>query len=320
MFETYPLLGELTGTLVPGVAEQLDHTLLIGSEAVRARKSVKMSLGEICAIKMTLCRPIRRPLVESGGGSGERHLPSNLLDDVADESGALAQVTLGAGDTGLDDAGGGFLHCGNRPIISFKVHRPRTASRRGGQRRDPPRGETGRIQRTWPLLMPTIRPERAVASLAILTEWLCDGCRWGSGEKSSVGRKSRSTQKVLGPVRRCGLRTLGRKVDCPIVGKERPMNGRGRLSLPCPDTPLLSPPVVLPTLTRKHIRVLWSWCDLHILQRLTIMRSVVQKILWFFNLRVYGLASHKCDALANLGSLGLCPLRSHSILQEPPGR
>lgn len=36
-------------------------------------------------------------------------LPSNLLDDLADESGALAQVTLGPGDTGLDDTGGGFL-------------------------------------------------------------------------------------------------------------------------------------------------------------------------------------------------------------------
>lgn len=55
----------------------------------------------------------------------ERHLPSNLLDNVADEGGALAQVTLGARDTGLDDAGGGFLHFGNRPIISFKVHHPR---------------------------------------------------------------------------------------------------------------------------------------------------------------------------------------------------
>lgn len=32
--KTYPLLGELTGTLVPGVAEQLDHTLLIGSETI----------------------------------------------------------------------------------------------------------------------------------------------------------------------------------------------------------------------------------------------------------------------------------------------
>jgi hypothetical protein len=34
-FKTYPLLGELTGTLVPGVAEQLNHTLLIGSETIK---------------------------------------------------------------------------------------------------------------------------------------------------------------------------------------------------------------------------------------------------------------------------------------------
>lgn len=62
-------------------------------------------------------------------------LPSNLLDDVADESGALAQVTLGAGDTGLDDAGGGFLQFWNRPIISFKVHHPRLPrERRAAQR------------------------------------------------------------------------------------------------------------------------------------------------------------------------------------------
>jgi hypothetical protein len=49
---TYPLLGELTGTLVLGVAEQLNAAALIG------RKT------------------------------------GDLLDDVTDERGALAQVTL----------------------------------------------------------------------------------------------------------------------------------------------------------------------------------------------------------------------------------
>lgn len=39
----------------------------------------------------------------------EFDLPGDLLDDVTDESGALAQVTLGARDTGLDNARGGFL-------------------------------------------------------------------------------------------------------------------------------------------------------------------------------------------------------------------
>lgn len=82
---------------------------------------------------------LRSSLLVAASQGGERdeeqHLPSNLLDDVADESSALAQVTLGAGDTGLDDAGGGFLHFGNRPIISFKVHHPRSASRgRAAQR------------------------------------------------------------------------------------------------------------------------------------------------------------------------------------------
>lgn len=51
--QTYPLLGELTGTLVLGVAEQLDAAALVGGEA------------------------------------------GDLLDDVTDERGALAQVTLG---------------------------------------------------------------------------------------------------------------------------------------------------------------------------------------------------------------------------------
>lgn len=64
---TESLLSELTGTLVLGVAEQLDDSALVGGEA------------------------------------------SNLLDNLANESGALAQVTLGSGNTGLDNTGGGFV-------------------------------------------------------------------------------------------------------------------------------------------------------------------------------------------------------------------
>lgn len=64
---TESLLGELTGTLVLGVAEQLNDSALVGGKA------------------------------------------SNLLDDLTDESGALAQVTLGSGNTGLDDTGSGFV-------------------------------------------------------------------------------------------------------------------------------------------------------------------------------------------------------------------
>lgn len=62
-----PLLRQLAGTLVLGVAQQLNDATLVGGKA------------------------------------------GNLLDDVADEGGALAQVALGARDTGLDNAGGGLL-------------------------------------------------------------------------------------------------------------------------------------------------------------------------------------------------------------------
>lgn len=84
-----------------------------------------------------MCAFRRGPSVlpSEGHFEGEQDLPSNLLDDVADEGGALAQVTLGAGDAGLDDAGGGFLQFWNRPTISFKVHHPRLPrERRAAQR------------------------------------------------------------------------------------------------------------------------------------------------------------------------------------------
>lgn len=57
---------------------------------------------------MLAIRPSRRPRPLSTYSS-ETNLPSNLLDDVTNESGALAQVTLGPADAGLDDASSGFL-------------------------------------------------------------------------------------------------------------------------------------------------------------------------------------------------------------------
>lgn len=108
-------------------------------------------------------------------GEWRDDVPSNLLDDVPNECGALAQVALGAGDTGLNNAGGGFLNMTNRESISFVVSI--VCAEIGGTSRDPPRGETADdgelfFQRTWPLLMPTIRPERAGASLAIFETFL----------------------------------------------------------------------------------------------------------------------------------------------------
>lgn len=40
------------------------------------------------------------------------NLPSNLLDDLTNKGSSLAEVALGAGDTGLDNTGSGFLLIG----------------------------------------------------------------------------------------------------------------------------------------------------------------------------------------------------------------
>lgn len=147
---TYPLLGELTGTLVLGVAEQLDHTLLVGGQS----KRVKCVSHMLCPRSSKRALPDTILLVRKTGREGwvsevrggfVVDLPGNLLDDVPNESGALAQVALGARDTGLDDARGGLLY-------GWQQSYRRSASStsivhslpRGRQRRDPPRGETGK--------------------------------------------------------------------------------------------------------------------------------------------------------------------------------
>ena len=76
------------------------------------------------------------------------NLPSNLLDDLTDESGALAQVALGARNTGLDNAGGGLLYGGKktnkcqRPSSAAKVCSHLAEEGKAEGSRDPPRGET----------------------------------------------------------------------------------------------------------------------------------------------------------------------------------
>lgn len=56
--------------------------------------------------------------VQSGQGIRNLNLPSNLLNDLTDESRALAQVTLGAGHAGLVDAESRLLYSGNKARIS----------------------------------------------------------------------------------------------------------------------------------------------------------------------------------------------------------
>lgn len=64
------------------------------------------------------------PLPKLQGRKMDMCLPSNLLDDLTDESGALAQVALGPGDTSLGDTRSGLLY----PLekIDVSVHRLRS--------------------------------------------------------------------------------------------------------------------------------------------------------------------------------------------------
>lgn len=50
--------------------------------------------------------------VRKGLEKDRYNVPSDLLDDRANESSALAQVTLGAGNTGLGDTSSGLLFWG----------------------------------------------------------------------------------------------------------------------------------------------------------------------------------------------------------------
>lgn len=91
--DLYLLLGELAGTLVLAVAEEFDDAALIGSKAV--------------AVRLEPPKPSKRNSCQT-----RENVPSNLLDKVTDESGALAEVALGAAHTRLADAGGGLLYSG----------------------------------------------------------------------------------------------------------------------------------------------------------------------------------------------------------------
>jgi hypothetical protein len=86
--KTYPLLSQLPGTLILAVSEQFNDTTFIWC------KTVQMEPLENC----------------SDGIDGKRQdIPRNLLDDLPDKCGPLAQVALGPRDTGLDNSSLGFL-------------------------------------------------------------------------------------------------------------------------------------------------------------------------------------------------------------------
>jgi hypothetical protein len=86
-FETYPLLGQLTRTLVLAVSEEFDNTTLVWCKSIPSLAHWFLQL----------------PLSRS-------NIPRDLLDNLPDERSLLAQVTLGPADSGLDNSCLGFLH------------------------------------------------------------------------------------------------------------------------------------------------------------------------------------------------------------------
>lgn len=93
---TEALLRELTGALVLGVAEEFDNAALVGGEAVDA--------GLVWSWRWDRVRSAHG-LAAAGKG-----VPRNLLHNIPHESGALAEVALGARDTGLHLARGDLLY------------------------------------------------------------------------------------------------------------------------------------------------------------------------------------------------------------------
>ncbi len=89
---TKTLLCELAGTLVLGVTEQLNDTALVWGKAV---------------VWLVVVLAVARPLWQQFWI--RCRIPRNLLDDLANEGGALAQVTLGLRWPSAGNAGLGFL-------------------------------------------------------------------------------------------------------------------------------------------------------------------------------------------------------------------
>jgi hypothetical protein len=99
---TYPLLRQTTSTLVLGVSEEFDDTLLVGSKAA-ARVSVVLRGGAGGA------RARGEALRSAGPRNPQkklRNVPGDLTGDLADELGALGQETLPPRDPGGRSPGG----------------------------------------------------------------------------------------------------------------------------------------------------------------------------------------------------------------------
>jgi hypothetical protein len=92
--KTYPLLGELTGTLVLAVTEQFDDSALVWGKTVQSIINIY---------------PSTYSNQNHHRNGMENNIPRDLLDNLPNKLGALAQMTLGSANSGLGDTSLGFL-------------------------------------------------------------------------------------------------------------------------------------------------------------------------------------------------------------------
>lgn len=107
----YSLLCELTGTLVLAVAEEFDNTALVWCESIIE----KVSHHSIFA-------PTQKTQLEVPGLRKDKNIPRNLLNNLSDESGTLAQMTLGSANSWFADSGLGFLYSRENDVLARWVH------------------------------------------------------------------------------------------------------------------------------------------------------------------------------------------------------
>ena len=99
---SYSLLGELAGTLVTAVAEQLNNSALVGGETVSEtiRLAYFLSLFIVTSHTRITANRFERGIRQKKKKK-KKNSPGNLLHDGPDKGNTLALVTLGARDAGL---------------------------------------------------------------------------------------------------------------------------------------------------------------------------------------------------------------------------
>lgn len=112
MITTHPLLRQLPRALILAVSEEFDNTTFVGCESIcQSKRDQQPSFlyphhVPIVLPPRTISQSLQSHLPTS---PLQPYVPGNLLNNLPHESSALAQMTLGSRDAGLNFAEVGFL-------------------------------------------------------------------------------------------------------------------------------------------------------------------------------------------------------------------